>query len=552
MSADLRLSPSARTALVLLGLALAVTVTYSSTPLCEFIPLDDSGYVYLNPHLQFGPLWERILWTFTTLYSSNWHPLTWLSHLLDVELFGLVPAGHHAVNALLHLANTLALFLALRTLTRDFWRSAVVAALFGLHPLQVESVAWISSRKGLLSALFGFLGLWSYGAYARRPSRGAYALTLLFLALSLSAKQTFVVFPFLLLLLDYWPLGRFEREGPFAANKEQRSWRLVLDKAPMLLLATIASWLTVVAQTRSGAVAPLGAWAFYERLTYALAGCWRYLLSAVYPHDLAVLYPLSRRLPYADAALGLVAVTLGCLLAWRLRRKAGWLFTGWFWFLLALGPVIGLVQIGLQSRADRYMYIPLIGLALILCWAFPLLLQRAPQARRLCAYCALAALLVLAAATYRQTQYWRNGIALFSRAIEVTERNDYMYYNLFSSYKAAGDLPEAERALQEAARLFPGMRRYTVELTSLLYERGKFEEAIAVGQGAIQKWPDDYELRNALGGAYGMLRRYPEALEHFERALALRPDDPGARHNVETARKKLRAASSPLDQGEGK
>jgi tetratricopeptide (TPR) repeat protein len=525
--------------LLCLALALAVGAAYSFTPSCAFIGLDDSAYVYLNPHILSGTAFEQIRWAFTSFHSSNWHPLTWLSHALDVKLFGLDPSGHHLMNALLHVANTLILFLTLRGLTRDTWRSLAVAAIFGLHPLQVESVVWVASRKGLLSALFGFLAFWAYGAYARRPSGKRYSLTLGLLALSLMSKQTLVVFPFLALLLDYWPLRRFEAGLTTGERSTRRLW---LDKAPMLALALAASGVTAVAQSNFGAVAPLESWSPWLRASNALAGYYGYLANTLYPHDLALLYPLSLKPPLAKAAAGALLLAIISLSAWRLRQKAGWFFTGWFWFLLALGPVIGIIQIGKQAMADRYMYIPLIGLAIVACWGAPLLLRRLP--RPAAPLLALSALVALAFATYAQTLWWADEVSLYGRALAVTNANPYMEYNLAMAYKGRRQWADALPHLQEAIRLSPGFRTCHVERGHILFALGRYEEAAANIEEALRRWPDDIELRNNLGALYGKLERYAEAATQLERALALNPDDPLTKYNLAVLRKKQAEASA--------
>jgi len=475
--------PRSTERLICLALALAVGLAYAYAPWCGFLNLDDAPYVVLNAHIQHGTLFERVVWAFTAFYSSNWHPLTWLSHGLDVALFGLDPAGHHLTNVLFHAANTLVLFLMLARLTGSLWRSAAVAALFGLHPLQVESVVWVASRKGLLSALFGFLALWAYGAYARRPSWRAYVLVLALLALSLMSKQAFVVFPFLALLLDFWPLDRTSAAQPPGRGVAV----LLLEKAPMLALAAAAAWITVLAQRQSGAVAPLEAWGLGDRLAYGLAGYANYLTKALYPIDLAVLYPLKRQLPIAAAVAGGALLTAGSLAAWRFRRTAPWLLTGWLWFVGALVPVIGIVQIGKQATADRYMYLPLVGLAIIVCWGMPTLLRRVPWAARGLQVATLCLLVALAFSTHSQTRLWRDGPTLFGHAIAVTTDNTFMEFNLALVLYERGNYTDAERHFREALRIHPGFLSAHVWLAFTQFADKRYADVVTTCNAALDR-----------------------------------------------------------------
>jgi len=528
---------AARTRLVCLGLAAAVCLVYAYTLRCNFIGLDDWPYVVQNTHIQAGAWFERVAWAFTAFHSSNWHPLTWLSHSLDYALFGLNPAGHHLVNVLLHAANTVILFLALARLSGAFWKSAAAAALFGLHPLQVESVAWVASRKGLLAAFFGFLALLAYERYARRPGPRTWRPIVVCLALSLLSKQIFVTLPVLLLLLDWWPLQRL---GPAVRPLPA----LLVEKLPFLALAALASWLTVLAQRHGGAVAPLGEWGLAQRLAYGLAGYAGYLGKTVFPSDLAVFYPLSQTIPWAAAVAGAGLLVGGAALVWRARRSAPYLATGWLWFFVALLPVAGFVQIGSQAMADRYMYVPLVGLAIILCWGIPDLVRTLRYRAALLAGVFVFTASLLSVATWRQTQWWQDAVTLYGRTLEATGDNYFIEHFMGVEMNERRDLAAAEKHFRAALRINPRHYRSWSELGLLLFNAKRYAEAAPLYETAATRWPDDYEIRYNLGASYAHLGRLSDALAQFEGILARKPDDVDAKRNVQILRQKMERAAA--------
>jgi hypothetical protein len=342
---------------VVAALFLGTFALYARTGGHEFVAFDDDDYVVKNEHVQAGLTWHGIGWAFTTTHAANWHPLTWVSHMLDVELLGMRPGWHHLVNALLHALNAVLLFLFLLRATGATWRSALVAALFAVHPLHVESVAWVSERKDLLSTAFGFAALWAYSRYAERPSILRHAGVALLFTLSLLSKPMWVTLPFLLLLLDHWPLGRVVDR------------RLLLEKVPLLVLSLLSSVATFLAQSSGGAVASQHV-ALGLRLGNAATSCVVYALQMFWPADLAVFYPhpgdglsIGTAVGAAVVVTGLTAAALSC---WR---RVPWIPVGWFWYLGMLVPVIGIVQVGAQARADRYTYVPLVGLFVIVAWS---------------------------------------------------------------------------------------------------------------------------------------------------------------------------------------
>jgi tetratricopeptide (TPR) repeat protein len=523
------------TRLVCLGLAAAVFLVFSYALRCPFIGLDDWPYVVENTRIQVGAWSERLPWILTAIHASNWHPLTLFSHALDVQVFGLNPAGHHLTNLLLHAANTVLLFLLLARMSGALWRGAFVAGVFGLHPLQVESVVWVSSRKGLLATLFAFLALLAYERYRRAPAVRTYLPVCLLLAVSLIAKQSFVVFPALLLLLDWWPLGRFEpgaalRSGP----------RLLREKIPLILLALAGCAVAMYAQKHGGAVAPLEKWSPLQRLLTGLAGYAGYLDKAIFPRDLSLLYPLPKALPWAKAGLGAGLLLAGIALGWTLRRRAPYVLTGWLWFIVALLPVAGFVQIGNQSMADRYMYVPLIGLALIAAWGVPSALPEFAGKKRLLGLASVLLLALLGVATHLQTLWWGNSIGLYQRSLAVTPDNFFLEHCLALELRSRGDLDGAIEAHRKSIRINPRFTSSQLDLGYLLFTRKRYAEAAELYEKAILQWPENYEFQYNLGASYAQLGRTEEAIAQFERLLAQKPGDEATARNLEILRNQRR------------
>jgi hypothetical protein len=396
-------------------LALLAVALYAPTARHGFVNLDDDAYVVLNPRVNAGLRAANVAWAFTGTACSNWHPLTWISHMLDVQLYGLMPRGHHLTNVALHAANTVLLLLLWRGLTGSLWRSALVAALFAVHPLHVESVAWIAERKDLLSTLLGLLAALAYLGHLRRPRPVAHALALCLFALALMAKPMLVTLPLLLLVLDVWPLGRLG--GP--AGRRAALRRLVVEKAPWAALSLGSAAITLSVQSASGAVRPGDVFPVSERLANALVSGVAYAGAALWPARLAVYYPHpGGSLPAWQGAVAAALLAAASAAAWRAARRRPHLAAGWLWFLLSLAPVIGIVQVGTQARADRYTYLPLTGLFVALAWSLPRA-ARAPRSARRTAASAAAVVALLALAARIQTAYWRDSLTLLGRALDV-------------------------------------------------------------------------------------------------------------------------------------
>jgi tetratricopeptide (TPR) repeat protein len=509
------------------ALAAAAIALYARTAGFPFVLFDDPAYVAENPTVRAGLSGSSVAWAFTTLHYSNWHPLTWLSYLLDASLLGAAPGALHLENALLHAANAALVFAVLARLTGARWRSAAVAALFALHPTRVESVAWISERKDLLFTLFGLLALLGYGAYARRPSPGRYLWVALAFSASLLSKGMLVTLPLLLLLLDVWPLGRLRwplvpgrapEENPFPPVSLRRA---VLEKLPLLALSAGCAWLTVAAQSGWKSVLPLP---FGERLANAAVAWVRYVGLLAWPVDLAVLYPLAPGGPpawqVAGAALILFSVTAAAVL---LARRAPWLMVGWLWFVGTLLPVIGLLQVGWQSIADRYTYFPALGLFVAVVWSVDALASG--RARRALGPAAALILLVLAAASSRQLGYWRDEVSLFRRAVAVTGENPRARALLAMGLVRAGSPGEAVGHAREAVRLGPADERSWMILGLAARAAGDLAGAEEAMRGALRADPTYVEAWGRLGALLRDAGRPEEAVAAYRTYLGLVPGD---------------------------
>lgn len=487
------------------ALALLVAALYAPVRTYDFVNLDDNEYVTENTFVRSGLSVENVRWAFTAFHSGHWHPLTWLSLMLDCECFGLNAGALHLVNVLLHAGGTVLLFLWLQKASGACWRSAFAAALFALHPLRVESVAWVAARKDMLSGLFLMLTLWAYVAYARRESRWRYAWIVLWFALGLMAKPTLVIVPGALLLLDYWPLNRLRGHALSSAvtadASDQRSllW-LLAEKLPLCVLAVATLSRTLAAQQAAGAMVAGDQIPLAARLGNALWSYARYLGGTIWPFDLAVFYPLqpvgvARPL---CAALGLVLVTA---VVYRARGRCPYLLVGWLWFVVTLAPVSGLIQFGGQAMADRYTYIPHVGLLVAATWGLGDLLAGCSVPKALIAAGAALLLGAYAARSASQLRNWRDSVTLFEHALAVTTNNFMAHNNLGVAMQAMGRLDEAAAHYAEAVRLNP-------------------------------TWP---EAQNNVGIAYAWRGDYLEARAHFLQALRIRPGFAGAENNLATA-----------------
>ena len=568
--------------LIVLGLAVVTFGLYAQVTGHQFITLDDDSYIKENPVVNHGVTLAGLAWAFTTFHQANWHPLTWIAHMIDSQLFGMFAGGHLLVNALIHAANTLLVFWLLLRTTHARWSSALVAALFALHPLHVESVAWASERKDTLSTFFGLLSLIAYTRYAdarmalascqsigwkpmpHGAARKWYAGTFITLLLGLLAKPMLVTWPVVMLLLDYWPLGRFD----LTSRREvaTKLWPLLREKIQLFALVTASAVVTFVAQSHGGSVSSFTEASVTLRLSNALVSYAKYLLLAFWPNDLAVFYPLPKAIPawqIMGAALLLIAVTAFCFFQ---RKLQPYLIVGWLWFLGTLVPVIGLVQVGAQTMADRYFYIPSIGLFIAIVFGLADIAERRRVAPWLCAAIANVVLLVLAALTNAQIPLWSNSFALFQHALAVTPPNFTIENSLglafgkSSSYDDAathfqkalkirpdfydamvnigairfyqGRLPEAVEHYQAAIHSQPGAPEAHMQLALALWNQNRSEAACDEMRRASQLLPKDASIRSDLGLALARSGRIPEAIDQLHEALRLNPHSAEAHNNL--------------------
>lgn len=552
------------TAVVCTLLAAIVFLVFGQSVRHEFINYDDPQYVYENPRITNGLTVDGIKWAFTQEHGGNWHPLTSISHMLDCEFFGVRPAGHHFTNVLLHALATVFLFLAMRRLTGRLWPSALVAGLFAIHPLRVESVAWISERKDVLSGVFFMLTLWAYARYAKssRFSAGRYATVIILFALGLMCKPTLVTLPFVLLLLDYWPLRRVASSTHVpqrGASITKPFGSLLVEKWPLFLLSAISCLVTLVAQKQ--AVTSVNQLKFGERIANAILSYVTYLGQMFWPTNLAVVYPYDAagsNIAAVSFGLVLLLIVSGLFLVWR--RKFPFLIVGWIWFIGVLVPMIGLVQVGVQVRADRYTYLAQIGLYVLLTWSMIGLLNKRRYGCPVLVAMAVLVVAGLSAASYAQTSYWQSSEKLWNRVLvsmpnnSIAENNlglalrekgklddaithlrkavenctncSDVYNNLGNAYSARNDWAEAAKwyrsTIQSAPK--PDARNHN-NLGICLVRTGKAEEALAQFREAVRINGDLADAQYNMAMLLVALKQPDEAVTHFKEVLRLKPDD---------------------------
>lgn len=483
---------------ICLLLALVTLVTFLPVTGHEFVRFDDPLYVTNNPQVQAGLTGGGLVWALTANVASNWHPLTLLSHMLDCQLYGMNPRGHHLTSLLLHVVNTVLLFEVLRRMTGSTWRSAAVAALFGLHPTHVESVAWVAERKDVLSGLFWILTMGAWHRYVQEPSRRRYGVVMLCLALGLLSKPMVVTLPAVLVLLDIWPLNRGIR---------------IKEKLPLFGLSVASSVVTVIAQSYS--LASTEAFPVWHRIANAVLSYVRYLWLTIAPHGLAVFYPMPQSFSAWKVVLSALLLAVLTVLAFLAVRRAPYVTVGWLWYLGTLVPVIGLIQVGGQAMADRYTYLPSIGLFLIVVWALP--------ERKAVLIPVAAAVLTLAVGTRLQLRYWVDSEALFRRAAAVTERNYLAHLNLAQILAEQGRREESMEHFRQAFAIRPGMWQTHASLGNTLRRWGKPAEALPWLRKAIKLRPKDGKLHHSLAMALDDLGRTDEAIAELRKAVELSP-----------------------------
>jgi protein O-mannosyl-transferase len=528
---------------------------------CDFINYDDPSYVTENNHIQYGISTDGIRWAFTTGYFSNWHPLTWISHMLDVQLFGLQPRWHHLTNLLFHIANTLLLFFVLHRMTKAHWESAFVAALFALHPLHVESVAWVAERKDVLSMFFWMLTMGAYCWYVEHPRFQRYLIVVVFFALGLMAKPMLVTLPFVLLLLDYWPLQRFQQipsdqkirtaadervsgdkqkgnskkkdtavgEEVLAETPAESRYRwalirsLLWEKIPLFALTVLSSIVTYFVQQHGGSVASFEKVPLSDRFSNTFISYIAYIGQAIWPNNLAVLYPYPLLFPtwqVIGAALLLTAITITVI---GKTKRAPYLAMGWLWYVGTLVPVIGIVQVGLQARADRYTYIPLIGLFIMATWGISEFSKNWRYRREALIASSTVVLLFLCIVTWTQVWYWKNSITLFEHALNVTENNYIAYYNRGIAYSELRNYRQAIGDYDKVIEIKPKYTEAYSNRGNAYLHLGNDRQAIGDFDKAIEINPKHERAYNNRGTAYSNLGNDTQAIRDYDKAVEINP-----------------------------
>lgn len=528
---------------------LVVAAAYLPSLRNGFVNLDDPVFVYANPHVQRGFSWQGLRWAFTSVERGFWQPVAWVSLMLDAQLFGTKAAGYHFTSLIIHAAAAVVLFLAFRRLTGTTWRSAFVAALFGLHPLHVESVAWVSERKDVLSALFWGLTMWSYGTYARaesqefrvesgstgrstldaRRSTVFYALALVCFALGLMSKSMVVTLPIILLLLDWWPLRRVELTSSLSAGRPKLG-RLLLEKAPFFALAVVFGLVTIYAQHASGAVKDVETFPISFRVENAVVSYVTYLLQMAWPTGLAAFYPYPKMIPMWEVGGAAAILAIITVLALKAARGRPFVAVGWFWYIITLLPVIGLLQVGSQAHADRYTYLPSIGIFLLLCWGACELTRGWQSHAAVLGAAGVLVVLVCALLTINQVEVWKSSEDLFRHALRVTRNNEVAHNNLGTALMRTGKADEAIQHFREATRLRPNYAVAHANLGGALIGKGHSGEAIQELQRAIQINPGYGGAYRNIGTALGQQGKIDEAMSYFQKAIAIDPNDSEAHY----------------------
>jgi tetratricopeptide (TPR) repeat protein len=526
---------------IILFLILTTFLVYYQIRDNKFISLDDDLYITNNFHVKEGLTFKSLLWAFTTTHAGHWHPVTWLSHMLDYDLYGLNPGGHHITNLIFHIASTLLLFLVLKEMTEKTLESALVASLFALHPLHVESVVWVAERKDVLSTFFWMFTLWTYFRYVKRPKLNRYLMVFISFVLGLMSKPMVVTLPFVLLLLDYWPLRRIHFGPPSNSqcqnplnNFDQKSviLRLILEKIPLFFLSAISCVLTFIAASQSGAVASLLKLNLLTRIENALVAYVIYIGKMIWPHPLAVLYPHRMSLLFwqvAGAGLFLMVITIWVI--WK-GKKRPYLFVGWLWYLGTLVPVIGIVQVGTQMMADRFTYVPLIGLFMMIAYVIPKLFLGWRHRKFFLAICGGLTLLILMIVSGLQVKHWQNDVTLFEYTLKVTVNNYLIHNNLGVTLMRQGKDRDAFFHYMEALRINPNYADANDNLGTLLLRQGKNQEAMTFLNEALRIRPDRAETHNSLAVVLSKQGKVNEAMAHLMEALRINPNYGNAHFNL--------------------
>ena len=529
---------------IILFLTITVFAIFWQVRNHEFVILDDGKYITENSHVLDGLTWEGIVWALTTTHANFWHPLTWISHMLDCELYGLDPAGHHLTNLLIHVANTLLLFLVLERMSKALWPSAFVAAMFALHPLHVESVAWAAERKDVLSTFFYVLTIGCYVRYVEHPGINRYLLVLLTFALGLMAKPMIVTLPFVLLLLDYWPLNRFQfvqnsgnrcaqaQKSVHFNNQRTSFFRLVLEKFPLFVLAAVSCVVAYFAQEQGGALKALNLFPIEVRIVNALFSYASYIGKTIWPQHLAVFYPHPGMLSMWQIAGAVLLLVCISLLVIRAAHRTPYLAVGWLWYIGTLVPVIGLVQVGDHAMADRYTYVPIIGLFIMIAWGGCDIAKRWRYRKTVLVISSGTLICASMISTSFQIRHWQNSTTLFEHTLDVTADNSMAHTNLGVVLAGQGKLDEAVFHYIQALRIKPDHLEARINMGVALASQGKLDEAVAHYSRALQIKPDFAGAHYNLGNILLEQGKTEEAIKHFREALRINPNDSEVHNNL--------------------
>lgn len=513
--------------LIALGLIILVLAAFEPVRHNSFVSYDDYRYITGNPHIQSGLTWSSVKWALTSGYAANWHPLTWISHMMDIELFGLNPLGHHLHNLFLHALCTVLLFYLLYKMTGAVWCSAFVALVFGIHPMRVESVAWAAERKDILCTLFWLLTIGAYLYYVQRGGVFSYTLLIICFALGLMAKPMLVTLPLILLLLDFWPLGRINRNISY----------LFYEKVPLFILVIISCVITYKIQQNFGAVTRT--FSLDARILNALGNYIGYIGKLLWPRNLAMLYPLSEKSNLHDSQwpawyllFSLSFLITGCVLAVIRLRKQPYLLVGWLWYIITLIPVIGIVQIGSRLIADRYTYLPSIGIAVMATWAIEVISRNWPCRKVILTVGVVSLTAAMTLGTRVQTTYWKDSVTLYKHTLAVTQNNYVIHNSLGSNYLIQGEYDKAAEQFRKALQIEPMFPLANYNLGSVLSRKGKYKEAIDAYQKAIQMDPENDQAYLELAMILEKTDKYRQAVDTYHQFLKIKPDDPMGLNNL--------------------
>ena len=511
--------------IICLFLVVASLSVYWQITSHEFINYDDGLYIMENPHVQAGFTLESIKWAFTTGHAANWHPLTWLSHMLDIEIYGLNPMGHHWTNLQIHIVNSILLFLVFKMMTGALWQSGFIAALFALHPLHVESVAWVSERKDVLSTFFWILSMWAYVRYVRHSNKKQYLLLILFFTMGLMSKPMLVTLPFVLLLLDFWPLSRLQSAAKGYYNLSYKTLvGLVWEKLPLFALSAISCIVTFFVQQHGGTVRSLKAVPLDLRFANALFSYLSYLGKTIWPQNLALIYPFPSNSTFWQIILSLPLIICISVIIIRLARGFPYLVTGWLWYLGTLVPVIGLVHVGIQSMADRYTYIPLIGIFIIVAWGMADISCRWRSQKTYIALLSGAVLTLCMVGTWLHVQKWQNSITLLNHTIKVTHNNSMAHYVFGLALDQQGRLEEAILQYNKAIKIRPKFAMAHNNLAAAFSRKRKLKEAIYHYNQALQIDSNYTKAYYNLAKTYLKLNKTETAIHYLQEALRIDSD----------------------------